>query len=102
MPAPAVRRAVYALGPSFADRARLKWADAPGEAGWKRVIAEAEGWSAPRFPVAGGDAAAAGLPRGPRMGAALREVEAWWVAADFPDRDAALAHLAEVAKREIS
>jgi poly(A) polymerase len=101
MPAPAVRRAVYALGAAFADRARLRWGDAPGETGWRRAIAEAEGWSAPRFPISGEDAARAGLPRGPRMGAALREVEAWWVEADFPDRDAALAQLATVAKREI-
>jgi hypothetical protein len=32
------------------------------------------------------------------MGAALREVEAWWVEADFPDRAAALARLDEAAK----
>jgi poly(A) polymerase len=98
MPPPAVRQAVYALGPAFADRARLKWAETPAEPAWGRMIALAEGWTPPRFPLNGEDAAAAGLPRGPRMGAALREVEAWWAAADFPDRDAALARLQALAK----
>jgi poly(A) polymerase len=28
---------------------------------------------------------AAGVPAGPKVGAALREVEAWWIDSDFPD-----------------
>ena len=100
LPPAAVRRAIYALGPAFSDRARLLWAETPLAAGWRSLIAQAQAWTPPRFPITGGDAAAAGLPRGPRMGAALREVEAWWAAEDFPDRAAALAQLAVVARRE--
>jgi poly(A) polymerase len=98
--ATAVRQAVYALGPAFSDRARLLWADIPSAAGWDSIIARAEAWTPPRFPITGEDAAAAGLPRGPDMGAALREVEAWWAAQDFPDRATTLARLEAVAKGE--
>jgi poly(A) polymerase len=95
---PALRQAVYRLGPAFADRARLLWAEDPGVTAWTGLIARAQGWTPPAFPISGEDAAAAGLPRGPRMGAALREVEAWWVEADFPDRAAALARLDAIAR----
>jgi len=94
----ATRRAAYRLGSAFADRVLLRWAAAPAEPGWGRMLGLAESWTPPRFPINGEDAVAAGLPRGPRMGAALREVEAWWVEADFPDRAAALARLDEAAK----
>ena len=28
---------------------------------------------------------AAGVPAGPKVGVVMREVEAWWIDADFPD-----------------
>jgi poly(A) polymerase len=99
---PEVRRAIYAAGAAFCDRVRLLWARDVRAAGWDGLIAQAQGWTPSRFPITGEDAAAAGLPRGPRMGEALREVEAWWAAQDFPDRDATLARLAAVAKGSAS
>lgn len=85
----AIRRAVHRFGGrAVADRARLAGLDAS-------VAELAEGWTVPALPVSGADALAAGAS-GPAVGVALRAVEAWWVAADFPtDREAALARLRE-------
>jgi len=99
----AVRRAVYALGArAFIDRARLAWAADPSTAAtpaWRGLIAQATSWTPPALAVNGEDAAAAGVPRGPLIGRALREVERWWIEADFPDdRSAAVARLQAVAR----
>ncbi|MEC7512466.1 MAG: hypothetical protein VX859_03940 [Pseudomonadota bacterium] len=58
----------------------------PGEAG--SVLALAAEWVAPGFPLRGSDMAAAGMPEGPEMGRLLAELEAWWVAQDFPAKRA--------------
>jgi poly(A) polymerase len=44
----------------------------------------AQSWTAPSLPLTGDEVAAAGVPRGPMIGAVLREVEAWWIDSDFP------------------
>ncbi|RAK57972.1 CCA tRNA nucleotidyltransferase [Phenylobacterium deserti] len=94
-----VRQALYALGAqAFIDRAKLLWAQSGGE-GWDRLIEQAAGWNPPALPVNGADAMAAGLPKGPLVGAALKQVETWWIAQDFPaDRDETLSVLHEVAR----
>ena len=84
-----LRRAVYRLGKSaFFDRARLAWAGSSNrkaaELQWRALLSLAEDWQKPEFPVGGDDAKAAGLPAGPQIGRALREVEDWWVDEDFP------------------
>ncbi len=56
----------------------------PTEAG--SVLALANDWVAPRFPLRGSDMAAAGMPEGPAMGRLLAVLEAWWVAQDFPTK----------------
>jgi poly(A) polymerase len=99
----AVRRAVYLLGaPAFIDRAMLAWAADPSTAAtpaWRALIAQATSWTPPVLPVSGEDAGAAGVPRGPLVGRVLREVERWWIEADFPeDRGAALARVKAVAR----
>ena len=71
------------------DQAAMALADgqiSPGEAG--SVLALAAEWVAPRFPLRGSDMAAAGMPEGPEMGRLLAELEAWWVAQNFPDKQA--------------
>ena len=98
-----VRRTVYALGAgAFADRAMLAWAADPDTAAtpaWRGLIAQAQGWTPPALPLTGDDAVAAGAPRGPLVGRALREAEAWWIDADFPDdRGAALERLQAVVR----
>jgi hypothetical protein len=48
--------------------------------------------------LSGEDVTALGVPPGPRVGALLRALEAWWIAGGFAaDRDALLAKLAELA-----
>ncbi|WP_309087703.1 CCA tRNA nucleotidyltransferase [Phenylobacterium sp.] len=84
-----IRRAVYREGQAvFRDRAKLAWAAAPGTAvthQWRGMIALAEGWTAPVFPLSGEDVIKAGAPKGPLVGKVLREVEDWWIDHDFLD-----------------
>jgi poly(A) polymerase len=64
------------------------------EAAYRPLLALAETWVRPRFPLKGSDAIRAGVPAGPRVGALMKALEAWWIAADFaPDRAACLAEL---------
>ena len=84
-----IRRAVYRLGhAAFRDRAKLAWAAAGRTAPamqWRGMIALAEGWPRPAFPLTGEEVIAAGVPKGPMVGQVLREVEAWWIDHDFLD-----------------
>lgn len=98
-----IRRAVYRAGTAAVrDRTKLAWAGARGTAAtpqWRALIALAETWTAPVFPLTGGDAMAAGVARGPAVGEALREVEDWWIDQDFPDdRPGAIEKLKAVAQ----
>jgi len=102
MSAREVRRAVYRLGVrAFYDRVKLAWAasERPGAAPqWQALLAQAESWTPPPFPVTGEDALAAGVAKGPRVGQVMREVEDWWIDHDFPpERDRALEKLQMVA-----
>jgi poly(A) polymerase len=84
-----IRREVYRVGaPVFRDRAKLAWATAPSTAAaaqWRGMIALAEGWTPPAFPLTGDDVMKAGVPKGPLVGQVLREVEDWWIDQDFLD-----------------
>ena len=98
----AARRALYRVGPArFRDLALLAWAAVGSADGLDEALALADAWEAPALPVRGRDAKALGIPPGPRMGALLRKVEAWWEAHDYrPDRPAALARLRELVAEE--
>jgi poly(A) polymerase len=89
-----MRRALYALGrETFLDRARIAWAedDHPRSATpWRGLLALAETWTPPVLPLTGAQIMAAGVPQGPKIGAVMREVEAWWIDADFPDDELSL------------
>ena len=82
-----VRQIVYRLGPeTFCDRITLAWAGAERQGAamqWRALLPLARGWTAPTLPLNGEEVAAAGVPKGPMVGAVLREVEAWWVDSDF-------------------
>ncbi len=84
-----VRRLLYQMGAeTFADRVRLVWAEDPegkAAAQWRALLAIGEAWTRPRLPLSGDDIVAAGVPAGPRVGAVMREVEAWWIDSDFTD-----------------
>jgi poly(A) polymerase len=95
----AQRRTLYRLGPErYRDLALLLAAD--GAIAVERrdeLLALARDWTPPRFPIAGRDAVALGIPPGERVGQLLDRVREWWEAGDFAaDRAACLAHLEEL------
>ncbi len=61
---------------------------------WSRALTLPDRWQPPKLPVKGADVMARGIPAGPKVGEALRMLEAWWIEQDFvPDRAALLARL---------
>jgi len=83
-----MRRAIYALGAeAFRDRVMLAWAEAgPAKTqAWRALVAHAQMWAPPKLPLSGDEVMAAGVPAGPKVGLVMREVESWWIDADFPD-----------------
>ncbi len=103
----ACRRAIYLDGAeTFRDLVYLAWADriasdrgvvggdGGGAAVFAAMLALAETWKAPKFPLRGRDALGLGLAPGAEVGRLLKRVEQWWIDGDFrADRDAAMAHL---------
>jgi poly(A) polymerase len=84
-----VRKLLYRLGREhFRDCVRFRWADdtkASNAIQWRALLAMADAWERPRFPLSGRDVMAAGVPEGPLVGRILSEVEEWWIDADFTD-----------------
>lgn len=95
----AVRRQVYRWGNDGAlDRLLLDWPDADDQAA-AAALAVILGWPRPRFPLAGADMLRLGVPKGPRVGEILRQVEEWWISKDFqPDHGQCLAHAKDLAR----
>jgi len=101
LPAAQAKAARYRLGrASYHWLLLLDWArsgDAPEHADWRRLMALGAEWQPPSLPVSGEDVIALGVPAGPRVGALLRKLEAWWIADDFrAERGALLAKLREL------
>jgi poly(A) polymerase len=99
--APDMRRLLYRLGPSaFKDRVRLKWAAAPRSQpalAWRMLLAMADAYERPRFPLTGRDVMAAGVPEGAGVGKVLARLEADWAAGDFiADEDTLREQLAKL------
>jgi poly(A) polymerase len=90
-----VRKRLYLIGPQrFKDRVFLKWADDPKASNtmqWRALLALADSWQRPKFPLTGESVMAAGVPRGPLIGRVLSEVEEWWIDSDFIDDEFSLA-----------
>ncbi len=83
-----MRRAIYKIGnEAFADRVMLAWASAGSDKAqaWRALVTHAKMWTPPKLPLTGDEVMAAGVPAGPKVGAVMREVEDWWIDADFPD-----------------
>lgn len=83
----AARAALYRLGrQAFRDRLMRSWAvDTRQAEAAQALLLLADGWTRPDFPISGADLKAAGMSPSPAMGRILSELEAWWVAEDFPD-----------------
>ena len=83
------RRSVYRLGAdAFCDRVLLAWAAserASTSVQWRALLPMARTWPRPSLPLTGEEVIAAGVPKGPLVGAVMREVEAWWIENDFID-----------------
>jgi poly(A) polymerase len=78
----------------YEDLARIATAEAKGDSrtALADTLAAARSWQPRRLPVGGDDILALGVPAGPRVGAILKALEAWWLERDFvPDRAACLA-----------
>jgi len=91
----ALRRALAEAPPgALVDRAWLAEArGAPGD--WAGLRARLASMPVPSFPLTGADVVALGVPPGPRVGAALAAVRAWWLAGGcVAGREACLARLA--------
>ena len=105
MTAQQARRAIYRLGrQAFRDRVKLAWASAPSAEGatlWRALLELADGWSPPDFPLGGQDVMRLGLARGPAVGGVLREVEDWWIEADFPADETVLRRRLETAVEKV-
>lgn len=84
-----VRRLLYRLGATtFEDRVRLAWAAEGSDrtaTQWRALLAHARAWTPLKLPLTGDEVMAAGVPAGPKIGEVMREVESWWIDADFPD-----------------
>ncbi|CAA7617676.1 Poly(A) polymerase I [Magnetospirillum sp. UT-4] len=100
----AVRRALRMVGAdTFRDLVLVAWAtaratteraDSAETARWMALLDAAAAWVPVELPVRGADCLDLGVPRGPRIGAALAAVEAWWEANDYrPGRDECLEKL---------
>lgn len=100
------RMALYRLGADlFRDRAALAWAASGAAADdptWMALHTVPERWSPPTLPLRAADFLTAGVPAGPALGAALREAERLWIAADFPADAASLAAIRTQARGRAS
>jgi hypothetical protein len=89
------RAAADTPGPILIGRSWLR--HEPGQ-GAAVLRARLGAMTPPVFPLQGRDGRALGLEPGPALGAALREVRAWWLARGcIDDADACRAQLAKVA-----
>lgn len=89
-------RLVYRLGfPLARDLLSIAAAERGVPAELLRTrLAELARFVPPRFPLAGADLLARGVPQGPRLGRLLEAVRSWWEEEGFrPDRAACLARL---------
>ena len=98
------RKLLYRLGVRpFRDRLLLKWAeDAQAADLWRTLLALADAWKRPRFPLTGRDVMLAGVPQGPLVGRVLGEVETWWIDSDFTADEVSLAERVKTAVRAVA
>ena len=90
-----LHKLLYRLGQQrVRDRIMLRWSedtDGSHHTGWRALLALADMWARPSFPLSGRDVLAAGVPEGPLVGRVLSEIENWWIENDFSDDKLSLA-----------
>ena len=82
----------------------LAWADDPKQSNtiaWRALLALADAWERPRFPLTGRDVMAAGIAEGPLVGKVLSEIETWWIDSDFTDDTFSLAERLKAAVQAV-
>ncbi len=79
----------------FVSQVLLAWANQPDAASaWQAMLALADQWEIPTFPVTGKDIVGLGHGAGPDIGAILLELEAYWEDNHYaPDKNALLARV---------
>jgi poly(A) polymerase len=97
---------LYRLGRErFIDRVLLAWArssEGIANGSWHTLATLPARWTVPVFPLRAADFIKRGLPKGPRLGAALAAAEEAWTAAGFPLDAAALIAIADATSAELS
>lgn len=83
-----LRRTAYRLTKGvMRDVAMLRWAADPkrqhNAVQWRALLPMIDTWTPPKFPLTGHQIRLAGVPDGPQIGQVMREVEEWWIDADF-------------------
>ena len=73
-----IRQLAHAIGVEAARDVHLIAGDAA-------AVCDLTGWAVPQLPVKGGDIVARGIAVGPEVARILKDIEAAWVAEDFPD-----------------
>jgi tRNA nucleotidyltransferase/poly(A) polymerase len=100
------RKLLYRLGVRpFKDRLFLQWAEdgnASNAVSWRALLALADAWERPHFPLSGRDVMRAGVPEGPLVGQVLGEVEEWWIGGDFAADKSSLAERLKAAARAVA
>lgn len=84
----------------FEDRVLMAWANRGSGAGsrdWAELYAFPARWRVPDLPWRGAELKRAGIGPGPIIGAVLKEAEARWIAAGFPEDGAVLERLVKEA-----
>jgi poly(A) polymerase len=101
----ACRRVLYAIGSqTFQDVVLLRWAETgeSHEGPYRALLAFAEHWRKPAFPLRGADVLDLGVSAGPDVGRLLDRVEAWWIDGDFrAGRDEALDKLKQLIAAQV-
>ena len=92
---PAQHRALYRLGADrYRDLVLLRAAESGDAARGRALLALADRWHVPKFPLRGADVTKAGVAAGPAVGRLLSAIETWWEEGDFrADRATCLAEL---------
>lgn len=97
------REALYRIGADdYFDRMLIAFARSgasSADEAWGALLSLPQRWTPPKFPLAAKDFIARGIGKGPALGAALAKAEDAWIAAGFPEDQAAVAKLADSAIR---